>query len=73
MKLVDDHRGEGRSVSEVLGSVGVARSSYYRRKMGVGLEKVQRRSSYQLTAQEQRLIDALFNLYGSNSPQLAAR
>jgi len=32
LELVKTHRGEGRSVGEVLGSVGVARSSYYRWK-----------------------------------------
>jgi len=32
LELVETHHREGRTVSEVLGSVGVARSSYYRWK-----------------------------------------
>jgi transposase InsO family protein len=58
MELVERHRGEGRSVSDVLGSVGVARSSYYRwKKSGDGKKKERRQSSYQLTAEERRLIE----------------
>ena len=59
LKLVDDHREQGRSVSEVLGSVGVARSSYYRWKKGVGRKEVQRQSSYQLTGEERRVIEEI--------------
>ena len=36
MDLVEQHREEGRRISEVLGSVGVARSSYYRWRKGQG-------------------------------------
>ncbi len=36
LQLVDEHRERGRSVSEVLGSVGVSRSSYYRWRKGQG-------------------------------------
>jgi len=57
MDLVEGHRGEGRSVSEVLGSVGVARSNYYRWKKDRGEKKEQRQSSYQLTGEERRLIE----------------
>lgn len=57
MDLVERHRGEGRTLSEVLGSIGVARSSYYRWKKSQGEKKEHRQSSYQITAQERRLIE----------------
>jgi putative transposase len=55
--LIEQHRGEGRSVSEILGSMGVARSSYYRWKKGEGGKTEQRKSSYQITEDERRLIE----------------
>lgn len=58
LELVEAHRGEGRTVSEVLGSVGVARSSYYRWKKGGGEKKEKRRSSNELTVQERQMIEA---------------
>lgn len=57
MDLVERHRGEGRRISEVLGSVGVARSSYYRWRKGQGEKTEQRQSSYQITEDERRLIE----------------
>ena len=57
LELVETHRGQGRSVGEVLGSVGVARSSYYRWKRGEGEKKVERQSCYELTVEERGLID----------------
>jgi hypothetical protein len=36
VELVASHRDQGRTVGEVLGSAGVARSSYYRWKKGNG-------------------------------------
>lgn len=57
MDLVEWHRGEGRRISEVLGSVGVARSSYYRWRKGQGEKTEQRQSSYQITEDERRLIE----------------
>jgi putative transposase len=47
-------------VSEILSSVGVARSSYYRWKAGRG-KKLERRGwwSYELTAEERQLIEAV--------------
>lgn len=59
LELVEAHRGEGRRVSEVLGSVGIARSSYYRWKKGVGRKAVRRQSSYQLTVEERRVIEEI--------------
>lgn len=59
LELVETHRGEGRSVGEVLGSVGVARSSYYRWKKGEGEKKEKRPSSYELTGEERRMIEAV--------------
>jgi putative transposase len=57
MDLVEGHRGEGRRITEVLGSVGVARSSYYRWRKGQGEKTEQRQSSYQITGEERRLIE----------------
>jgi putative transposase len=57
MDLVERHRDEGRSVIEVLGSMGITRSSYYRWRKGQGEKKEQRQSSYQITEEERRLID----------------
>jgi putative transposase len=57
MDLVERHRGEGRTVNEVLGSVGVARSSYYRWRKGHGEAKEPRPNSYQITDEERRLIE----------------
>jgi putative transposase len=57
VKLVDDHREQGRTVNEVLGSVGIARASYYRWKKIGGETKAQRHSSYPLTGEERGLIE----------------
>jgi putative transposase len=58
IELVASHREQGRTVGEVLGSVGVARSSYYRWKKTDPAEKrASRYSSYKITAEEQNLID----------------
>jgi transposase len=57
MDLVEQHRGEGRRIGEVLASVGVARSSYYRWRKGLGEPKERRTSSYQITEEECRLIE----------------
>jgi transposase len=58
MDLVDSHRGQGRTVAEVLGSAGVARSSYYRwKKSEQGEKKASRANSYEITAEERQLID----------------
>jgi transposase InsO family protein len=57
LELVETHRGEGRTVSEVLGSVGIARASYYRWKKGEGEKKGERQSRYELTGEERELID----------------
>lgn len=57
VQLVEAHRREGRLVSEVLASLGVARSSYYRWRKGGGEKKDKRQSTYQITEEERRLID----------------
>ena len=54
--LVASHREQERTVGEVLESVGVARSSYYRWKRDQG-ENTIRQSSYELTAEERKFID----------------
>jgi putative transposase len=59
MDLVEVHRGQRRSVSEILGSVGVARSSYYRWKGGEGKKPERRRWSYEVTAEERQMIEAV--------------
>ena len=63
LELVEAHRGKGRSVSEVLGSVGVARSSYYRWKKGEGEKKDKRQRSYELTGEERQMIEAVKESY----------
>jgi transposase InsO family protein len=57
LELVETHKGQGRSVGEVLGSVGIARASYYRWKKGEGEKKGERQSTYELTGEERGLID----------------
>ena len=57
LELVAKHRSQGRTVAEVLGSVGVARSSYYRWKKGEEKKDGHRQSSYEITVEERRLID----------------
>lgn len=57
IELVASHRSEGRSVAEVVGSVGVARSSYYRWKKDPGEKKPRRSSSYEITIEERKLIE----------------
>jgi putative transposase len=63
VELVQTHHREGRAVSEVLGSVGVARSSYYRWKRSQGQKNNPRHSWYELTAEEQGLIDEVKEQY----------
>ena len=57
LELVETHRGQGRTVGEVLGSVGIGRASYYRWKKGEGEKKGERQSTYELTGEERELID----------------
>lgn len=57
LQLVDEHRERGRTVSEVLGSVGVARSSYYRWRQSQEEKTERRQSLYQITGEERRLIE----------------
>ena len=59
MELVERHRGEGRRIGEVLASVGVARSSYYRWRKGQGEKTERRQNSYQITEEERRLIEEI--------------
>ena len=63
LELVEAHRGKGRSVSEVLGSVGVARSSYYRWKKGEREKKDKRQRSYEVTGEERQMIEAVKESY----------
>jgi len=57
LELVATHKSQGRTVAEVLGSVGVTRSSYYRWKNGKGKKSLDCQSSYEITTEERRLID----------------
>jgi putative transposase len=57
IEVVASHRSQGRTVGEVLGGVGVSRSSYYRWKKGQGERNTSRRSSYEITAEERKLIE----------------
>jgi hypothetical protein len=63
VELVASHRAQGRTVGEVLGSAGVARSSYYRWKKENGEKKAERPSSYKLTVEERGLIDEIKGQY----------
>lgn len=57
IELVQAHRGQGRPVAEVLGGVGVARSSYYRWKKEPQEKKPRGPRSYEITIEERQLID----------------
>ena len=57
VELVEAQRRQGRTVGEVLGSVGVARSSYYRWKKGQTEKGADRYNRYAITAEERELID----------------
>ncbi len=57
IEQIEAHRGQGRPVAEVLGNLGVARSSYYRWKKGQGEKKPRGASSYEITIEERKLID----------------
>jgi transposase len=62
--LVASHRRRGRGLAEVLSSVGVARSSYYRwKKADPGEKNTSRHSTYEITAEERKLIDAVKQQY----------
>src|SRR6266540_3994960 len=63
MELVETHRSQGRSIGEVLSSVGVARSSYYRWKKGNGEKKAERPTWYELTVEERGQIEAVKEQY----------
>lgn len=55
--LVASHRNQGRTVVEVLGSVGVARSSYYRWKKERQETAPRGPRSYEITVEERQLIE----------------
>lgn len=57
LELVAAHRNQGRTVGEVLSSLGVARSNYYRWKKNQTQNQSDRQSSYEITAQERGQID----------------
>ena len=59
LELVEAHRGQGRSVTEILDSVGVARSSYYRWKGGQAQRQQWARRPYELTGEERQMIEAV--------------
>ena len=59
MKLVEEHRQQGRTVREVLTRVGVARSTYYRWKKPVSPKPAGRRQSYPLTPEEKQRIEVV--------------
>jgi transposase InsO family protein len=58
LELVATHRDQGRTIGEVLSSLGVARSNYYRwKKSAQGEKSTSRPSSYEITAEERKWID----------------
>jgi len=63
LELVAAHRGQGRRVSEVLSSLGVARSNYYRWKKDAIQNPADRQSCYEVTAEELKQIDEVKGQY----------
>lgn len=59
MKLVDEQRAQGRSVGEVLHTLGIARATYYRWKQRERSARLPPRRTYPLTPDEKHLIDEL--------------
>ncbi len=59
VELVQAQRAQGRTVGEVLGSVGVTRSSYYRWKKGESHKSESRQNWTQMSSEERRLIDRI--------------
>jgi putative transposase len=57
LEVVARHRNQGRTVGEVLSSLGVARSNYYRWKKGGTGNHADRQSSNEITAEERDQID----------------
>ena len=63
VELVQGQRAQGRTVAEVLGSLGVARSSYYRWKKGEAQRVGRRQSPYEVSAEEKKLIEDVKEQY----------
>jgi len=59
MALVEEHRRQGRTVGEVLASLGVKRSTYDRWKRGANRLPAPSRRTYPLTPEECAMIDAV--------------
>jgi transposase len=64
VELVQGQRAQGRRVTEVLLSLGISRSSYYRWKKGGGHKSAARRSWTEITPEEQGLIDEIKEEHG---------
>lgn len=63
VQLVAAHRNQGRTISEVLNSLGVARSNYYGWKKDQTQKKTDRHSSYEVTAKEGGQIEEVKGQY----------
>jgi transposase InsO family protein len=63
LELVAAHRSQGRRVSAVLSSMGVARSNYYRWRKDEIPNKTDRQSCYEVTAEEREQIDEVKGQY----------
>ena len=59
MALVQEHRQQEQGVGEVLGRLGVARSTYYRWKRRGKAKPVGHRRTYALTPEESRVIEVV--------------
>lgn len=57
--LVEEHRQQGRTVGEVLASLGIARATYYRWKRGTNRIPASNRRTYPLTPEECGMIEAV--------------
>jgi putative transposase len=69
IKLVEKEKERGRAVGEVLATLGVARSTYYRWKKADGVQPERGCSAYPLTPEEKEKIEAIKEAH----PQLRHR
>lgn len=63
MKFIDKQRAGGRSVGEVLTTLGIGRATYYRWKQKQGGDQSWPRTTYPLTPDEKRLVEQVKATY----------
>jgi len=57
MKLVEGQRAQGRPVGEILTTLGIVRSTYYRWKQNHGMNRSRHGTAYLVTPEEKRMIE----------------